>query len=309
MSKEIALDLRRYTTREKLSSLPFDTASLAIEAATSDIPRVNPHFFVKTHDGQVIAPGRDKRDVELMFDPNDPAAGPAKEIINHLKKDRENFAYVWISAPGPWPEARLEIGAKKRTKSGRADYIKAYGISTSLDEDSCLRLGQLLVSISPEEAEFPISSSELRSMLVKLDIPSDRDPFEYLSTLIDLPEKNIFESILDGSADKNKAKALKAAVKSTKPVLEHPEVIYSSPISYGAYIETRMGMEGFEMDPARFGCGASNKEFSTASGASEYNSTRTDSREALGSCQNCHTTTGVACGWCKMCWEAIGKYR
>lgn len=306
MFKEIALDLRRYDTPEKLGSLVFDTASLAIEASDeAGIPRVNPHYFIKRGENYVGAPGKDKRDVADMFVPGDLGTKAAKEIRRRLIEDTSNFAYVWISAQDPWPEARIEIGAKKLTKSKRFDYIKAYGISTTLSPEGCLKLGQFLVSISPKDYEFPTSTKELRSQVIKLSVPEGQDPFEFLSKIIDLPEKNIFQSILDGSADKNKAGAIKAAVIATEPVRSNPQVIYLNPFVYGAYVEDRMEYLGFEMNPTKFGCGASNKSAldSTTTTANEYGFNTPTSTEGkfvknCGSCGkpiNAYISKGYTC--------------
>ncbi len=259
MSKEIALDLRRYTTPERLGSLIFDTASLAIEAADSELPRVNPHFFIKKGEDYVIAPGKDKRDISEMFIKDDSATNAALEIRKKLLTEDDNFSYVWISGPGPWPETRIQVGTKKITQSKKFEYLKMYDISTaSLPKDKCLQLGQLLVSISPEEVDYPKDIDSLREMVIKIQIPEGQDPFAYLSKLIELPEKKIWKSILEGVADKNKAKAVRVAVNATKSVRLNPNVIYTDPIGYGAYIENRMGHEGFGMNPKRFGCGNSN---------------------------------------------------
>jgi hypothetical protein len=257
MLKEIALDLRRYDTPEKLGSLINDTASLSIEASETDIPRVNPSYFVKKSDSYVIAPGRDKRDVNEMFVENDESTKAANKIREMLLADTKNNAYVWISPSGEWPESRIQVGIKKTTKSGRFDYLKRYDISTTISPEKCLLLGQLLASMT-DDVDFPTKPNDMRRTIFKLNIPGETDPFSFLSGLIELPENNRWKSILDGSADKNKAKAVKAAVVATKPVLRDPRVIYSSPMEYGAYIETRMRYEGFGMNPDRFGCGASN---------------------------------------------------
>ena len=307
MSKEIALDLRRYDTSEKLGSLIFDTASLAIEASETDMPRVNPHFFVKKPEGRVIAPGRDKRDVLEMFVDGDPATEAAKEIRRLLLEDKGNFAYVWISPPGHWPEARVEVGARKTKRNGEIEYLKCYGISTSLSAEECLAVGQLLVSISPRGINFPETPDELRGIVMKLGIPDGVDPFEYLSGIIELPEKDRFPSILDGTADKNKMNVVKAAVVATEPVRSNPSVIYSNPIGYGAYIENRMKHGGYEMNPNKFGCGASNNEI--VSSLSPYYQTGTkeplfSSTESWhsGICRICHAPTLVGpCSICSIC--------
>ncbi len=275
MLKEIALDLKRYSTPERLGSLVQDTASLAIEASTNDkLPRVNPHFYVKRGEDYVIAPGRDKRDVINMFAEGDPATTAAKEIRNMLLNDKGNFAYVWISPSGEWPESRVEIGAKKTKRNGEVEYLKCYGISTSLSPEACLETAQLLVSISEKNHIYPQSPDDLKSLAIKIQIPEGIDPFEYLSKLINFPEQNRWSSILTSVADKNKAKAMKAAVIATESVRLNPHVIYSSPIEWGAYIETRMKYEGFGMDPERFGCGGSNIT-STSSNGISYTETNT----------------------------------
>jgi len=305
MSIEIALDLRRYDTPEKLGSLINDTASLSIEASETGIPRVNPSYFIKRSKNYVIAPGRDKRDVLNMFVSDDPATKAAEKIKEMLLTDKQNNIYVWISPSDPWPETRIQVGAKKITKSGRFEYLKRYDISTTLSPERCLYLGQLLVSMSADEMEFPQKPDDLRSVIIKLKVPQGWDPFEYLSAFIELPEKNIWESILDGTADKNKAKAVKAAAIATEPVRLNPHVIYLSPIEYGTYVETRMRQEGFGMDPARFGCGASN----TTIASSFYSETSTpipiyseiDSWHG-GVCRICGNSTWVGpCSICKPC--------
>lgn len=273
MSKEIALDLRRYDTPEKLGSIINDTASLAIEASETGIPRVNPSFFVKRGEDYVIAPGRDKRDVLEMFTPGTPETEAGRKVKDMLLNDPKNNAYVWISPSGPYPESRIEIGVKKTTKSQRFTFMKRYDISTALSPQDCLSLGQMLVSISEEKMDFPSNPDDLRSMVIKLRIPEDQNPFEYLSKLIELPEKDRWKSILDGTADKNKAKAIKAAVVATESVRKNPHVIYSAPKAYGAYIETRMRREGYGMDPEKFGCGSSN--LTTSSDSFSYTETVT----------------------------------
>ncbi len=268
MSKEIALDLRKYTDEIRLSSLPADTASLAIEASETGIPRVNPTYLIKRDDNHVIPPGRDKRDVLEMFGGDE--AG--KKIREMLLSDNQNNAYVWISSSGPWPETRIQVGAKKTTVSERFEYFKRYDISTTLSPDRCLALGQLLISMSNDNIEFPQNTDELRKLIIKLTVPQGVDPFEHLSEIIDLPESKSWESILTGQADKNKAKALKAAVVATEPVRQNPHVIYSNPIMFGAYVENQMARLGFEMNPKKFGCGISNNDVQSGyySTISEY---------------------------------------
>jgi hypothetical protein len=308
MSKEseIALDLRRYNTPEKLSSLIFDTASLAIEASESDIARVNPSYFIKRGEDYVIAPGRDKRDVMQMFQASDPATDAAKKIKEFLFDDWQNDAYVWISPSNPWPETRLQVGVKKTTKSGRFEYLKRYDISTTLSPEQCLYLGQMLVSMSTVEMEFPQKPDDLRNVIIKLRTPADREPFEYLSTLIDLPEKDRWQSILDGSADKNKANAVKAAQIATEPVRLNPHVIYSAPKEYGAWVETRMRHEGYGMNPERFGCGGSNITIVNSSSNSETTTplpifTEGESWHS-GVCRICGVSTLVGpCSICHSC--------
>ncbi len=273
MLKEIALDLKRYDTPEKLGSLVNDTASLAIEASETGIPRVNPSYFVKHGESHVIAPGRDKRDILKMFAVDTPDTEAAKKIKDMLLNDTKNDAYVWISPADPYPESRIQVGVKKITKSGRSTYMKRYDISTTLSPRDCLYLGQMLVSISKDNVDFPINPNDLRSIIIKLKIPADQNPFEYLSKLIELPEKDRWKSILDGTADKNKAKAVKAAVIATAPVRLNPHVIYSAPAEYGAYVETQMRNEGYGMDPEKFGCGGSNTTF--VSSGSSYTETVT----------------------------------
>ena len=260
MLKEIALDLRRYNTPEKLGSLVNDTASLSIEASETELPRVNPSFFVKKGDDYVIAPGKDRRDVMEMFVPNDDATSAAEKIREMLINDDHNNTYVWISPSGDWPETRIQVGAKMTTKGRKYDYLKRYDISTKLTPIDCLNIAQLLVSISNVNDIFPVSPEDLKDMVIKLSIPLDQNPFSVLSSLIKLPEKDVWKSILKGEAERNKAKAIKAAVVATQLIRNNPNVIYTSPIEYGAYIETMMAQEGFGMDPERFGCGSSNIE-------------------------------------------------
>ncbi|AKM83149.1 hypothetical protein A2422_03785 [Candidatus Woesebacteria bacterium RIFOXYC1_FULL_31_51] len=260
MSKEqfIALDLRRYDTPQKLASLNNDTASLVIEASNTGNPRVNPHHYIKRERNKVIAPGIDRRDVSEMFVRNDPLTPAGEEIRKLLLEDTENFAYVWISPPNPWPETRIDIGAKRITKSKKFEYFESYGISTTLSKDDCLKLGQLLVSVSSNNYLFPQNLDDLKSIVIKLEIPPEKDPFSYLSEIIKLPEKEIFQSILDGTAVKNKAKALKKATIVNKPIMKNLSVIYSNPFEYGAYIETEMEKAGFGMNLEKSGCGKSN---------------------------------------------------
>lgn len=273
MSKEIALDLRRYDTPEKLASLINDTASLSIEASDTELPRINPSFFVKKGDNYVVAPGRDKRDVMQMFVPNDKATSAAEKIRDMLINDDRNNTYVWISPSGDWPETRIQVGAKMATKGKNFDYLKRYDISTKVSPTECLNIAQLLVSMSSEGGTFPRSPEDLKDMVIKLSIPPGQNPFEVLSKFIILPEKNVWKSIINGTVEKNKAMAVKAAVIATLPVRMNPQVIYSSPVEYGAYIETMMAHEGFGMDPERFGCGSSNIESLASSGYSYIETT------------------------------------
>lgn len=258
MLKEIALDLRRYDTPEKMSSLINDTASLSIEASDQNISRVNPSYLVKKNNDYVIAPGRDKRDVLSMFVPSKKDTEAAIQIRDMLINDNKNNVYIWISPSGEWPESRVQIGLKKSTKSGKFDYLKRYDISTKLSPDDCLRIAQVLISLSDEKTDYPLSAKDLYGFIIKLNIPNDTNPLEYLKEFIVFPEKNIWQDILEGVADKNKAKALTVAKVATREVRQNPHVIYTSPIEYGAYIETLMKYAGFGMDPEKFGCGSSN---------------------------------------------------
>jgi len=307
MSTEIALDLRRYNTPEKLGSLINDTASLSIEASETGLPRVNPSYFVKRGENYAIVPGKDKRDVMKMFVIDDPATDAAKKIRELLLEDGQNDAYVWISPSNPWPETRIQVGAKKTTKSERFEYLKRYDISTTLSPEQCLYLGQMLVSMSTVEMEFPKKPDDLRNVIIKLRIPSDRDPFEYLSTLIELPEKDRWQSILDGSADKNKAKAVKAATIATELIRLNPHIIYTAPVEYGAYVETRMRQEGCGMDPAKFGCGASNTSLTSTDSMFTETITPFLSHSEIegwhnGVCRICESSTWVGpCNICKPC--------
>ncbi len=267
MSKEIALDLKRYNTPEKLFSLPYDTASLAIEASSGDIPRVNTTYFV-LNDRKVIAPGKDKRDVAEMFIQDEsPETRAANKIIENLKNDPTDFTYTWISPSGPWPESRIEVGHKTKTKNGRFNYIKKYDISTVASPEMCLEMGQLLASIARNGTPFPQQADDLRDIIFKLDVPEGMNPFEYLESLLYpyIPEKDRFKSILDGTADKNKMEAIKVARTVTKPIVENPQLIYLAPKRYGAYIETEMMNKGYGMEPERFGCGGSNISTTTRS--------------------------------------------
>lgn len=309
MNNEIALDLTRYDTSTKLKSLVQDTASLAIEASGEGFSRVNPTFLVKTIN-KTIVPGGDKRDVREMFVKDDVSSEAAEIIIHNLEKDKCNFVYIWISPSGPWPEARIQIGSKQTTPSGRYEYIKRYDISTTANRNSCLQLGQLLASMASEDVVFPQDPDELRGMIFKLVVPEEQVPFEFLSDLIGpyIPEKDAFPSILDGTADKNKARALKTATTVTQSIRNNPHVIFSSPVHYGAYIERTMAKEGFRMDPQKFGCGASNTTFNSTpniSGVSEYNFTNetTSWGYHIGDCVYCGATdTSVGpCSICKSC--------
>lgn len=162
MSKEIALDLRRYNTPEKLSTLPYDTASLAIEASSNkNLPRVNPTWLVLNNE-KVIIPGKDKRDVSEMFVSDDnPETKAGLSILKELRNDPEDFIYTWISPSGKYPESRVQIGAKLTTKSDKYSYLKRYDISTSLSPEGCLLMGQLLASMSPSEIRFPQQPGDL----------------------------------------------------------------------------------------------------------------------------------------------------
>ena len=295
MFKEIALDLRRYNSYEKLSSLINDTASLSIEASSEDIPRVNPSYFVKKSEDYVVAPGRDKRDVLSMFveDAKDTIA--AKEIRNMLLQDTKNNVYVWISPSGEWPETRVQIGVKLQSKNKKIDYLKRYDVSTTLSPIECLRIGQLLISMSNEKTKYPNNPSELLELVIKLNIPDNINPYEFLSGIIQFPEENRWKSILTGEADKNKARAVLAAVNATQLVRSNPQIIFSAPVEYGAYIESYMWVEGFGMDPAKFGCGSSN--ITTTSVINSYNESGTfvfDYKDKYGSlrfaCPKCGAT-------------------
>ena len=280
MSERIALDLRNYNTPEKLGNIVSDTASLSIEASNNkDIPRVNPYFYIRKDNNRVIPPGKDKRDVsdrfteETYLDRVATIAGNETKRI--LLEDNIGTTFVWISPSYPYPETRISIGVKKETKSKRFQYLECYGISTTLSREDSLKLSQLLVSTSKDDCQFPNDAEDIRSLVIKVEIPKGREPFEYLSKIIDLPEKDIFQSILDGSVSKNKANAVKAAVIATKPVRENPHVIYVNPIRYGGYIETQMKHLGYEMNPTKFGCGISNNDVRTNNSYSYSNTTQT----------------------------------
>lgn len=305
MSREIALDLSRYNTVERLGSLVEDTASLAIEASTDkDLPRVNPHFYVKRGEDYVIAPGRDKRDVSNMFAEGFPATVAALEIRKKLLIEKD-FTYVWISPEGKYPESRIEVGSKKTKRNGEIEYLKCYGISTTLSREKCLELGQLLVSISKKDSPFPISPEELESLPIQVQVPKDQDPFEYLSKIIELPEANRWPSILTKEADKNKSKAVKVASSVTKAIRDNPTVVCSNPIGYGAYIETQMMHQGFGMDPEKFGCGVSNNNIRSSSAPNQEAFTMKASVIEgwhSGTCRVCQTPTWVGpCNICKPC--------
>lgn len=312
MIKEIALDLRRYDTPEKMGSLINDTASLAIEASETGMPRVNPSYFIKSGNDYVIAPGRDKRDVSNMFVPEDVSTLAANEIRKMLLEDNKNNTYIWISPSGEWPETRIQVGVKKTTKSQKFEYLKRYDISTTLSPKKCLLIGQMLISMSDEQIEFPKHPNDLRGLVIKLAIPKDINPFEYLANIVELPESDRWKSILDGRADKNKANAVKAAVVATLPVRLYPHVIYSSPVTYGAYIETQMRYEGYGMDPVKFGCGSSNISSLSTDGfsyiesyASILNYIGSESWHT-GTCRVCRTATWVGpCSICKSCESSL----
>lgn len=316
MTREIALSLTRYDTPEKLSTLPYDTASLAIEASSNEnLPRVNPTYLVLNKE-KVIAPGKDKRDVSEMFVADDSSETKAGlNIVKELKNNSEDFIYIWISPSGPYPESRIQVGVKKTTKSGRYNYIKRYDISTTLSSEKCLLTGQFLISLSNEKVDFPQTSEELRKTIIKLKTPDNQNPFEYLSKIIELPEKDRWKSILDGTADKNKATAVKAAVTVTKPIMERPYLIYENPVYYGAYVENQMKMEGFGMDPKRFGCGGSNTTFtSTNLSFTETSTPFFGSEDQYGSlefpCPHCGAVNKRPFGQLiSNCWRCSGDVR
>lgn len=266
MKTEIALDLKRYSDNIRLSSLSQDTASLAIEASSNpDIPRVNVTFLAKNKDqDKVVAPGRDKRDVREMFVLGDPLSEAGNYIARNLEEDPEDFVYFWISPSDPFPEARIQAGSKQTTKSRRADFIKRYDISSKATPQECLSLGQLLASMAENEVEFPQHPGQLGTKVFKLRTPQGINPFEFVKDILEdrIPERQELEKIIDKTVDRNKAKILKTSHKVTKAISENPHYIMTNPIYYGAYIETQMAREGFEMDPDKFGCGISNVSIS-----------------------------------------------
>jgi hypothetical protein len=311
--ERIALDLRKYTTPNTLGNIIADTASLSIEASNNpEIPKVNLHHYIKKDSITVISPGRDKRDVlekfttETELDQKATAAGV--EIRNMLLNDPVGDMFVWVSPSEPYPESRIVVGVKKETRSKRFQYLQCYGISTSLSREDCLKLGQFLVSLASGKYAFPSTPEDLRDLVIKLDGSNITDPFTYLAQIVELPEKNSFKSIIDGSADKIKAHAVKAAVIATQSIRDNPNIIYSIPIVAGAYVENQMAYLGFEMNPQKFGCGASNNKFIRSSNYSETSTSVSSTAEMAQGCKNCRTTTGVACGWCTRCWETVGKH-
>lgn len=281
MSERIALDLRNYQIKGTLDNIIADSASLAIEASSNvTTPKVNPHHYVKINEKSVISPGRDKRDVRQKFTNEtelDAAATSAgNEIVRILLEENVGSTFVWFSPSDPYPEARVVVGTKRETKSKRFEYLECYGISTVLSREETLKYAQLCTSLSSEKISFPTDPEDLRSLVISIPIPNNRDPFEYLSEIIQLPEKNRFESILNKKSLKNKAAAVKAAVIATAPIRSNPNVIYSNPIGYGAYVETQMKYLGFGMNPKKFGCGISNLDmqnngyYTNSTNLSEY---------------------------------------
>jgi len=268
MKQEIALDIRRYQTEERFSSLPQDTASLAIEASlNSEIPRVNVTFLIKNRKKEkVIVPGKDKRDVRKMFTEDDISSKAGNIIVDSLIKDEDDFVYFWISPSGPYPEARIEAGAKKTTPSGRADFIKRYDISTKAPRQQCLALGQLLASMVQEKIDFPQNPDQLREMIFKLKIPEGKDPFKYIVDLLydHIPEKHYLKNIIDGVVDRNKARILKTAHGIIREHSANYNYVISNPIWYGAYLETRMKQEGYGINFTTSGCGGSNESLMTS---------------------------------------------
>lgn len=304
MLKEIALDLRRYFTPDRLGSLVQDTASLAIEASDTGSPRVNPHFLIKRGGDYAMAPGKDKRDVKEMYATDGSGTAAGLEIRKLLLTDQVGSTYVWISAPDPWPEARIQIGTKKLTRSKKFEYLKMYDISAPLlSKERCLELGQFLTSISSRELEYPKNTDSLRDLTIKVDIPNNRDPFEYLSTLIDLSENTSWESVLNGAADKNKIRAIRAAGEARNTTIKDPSIIYQSPTFAGAQIEMAMRKAGFGMNPSFFGCGISNTEALTYSSATYLLSVSSEGEATH--CPNC--STKLVCGHCKTCNRIVVK--
>ena len=301
MSTEIALDLRRYNSTEKFNSLTQDTASLSIEASTSGRPRINPHFYIKKGPDYVIAPGADKRDVRKMFKPGLPETEAANKIVDLTLNAEPNTAYVWISSPSEdWPEARLDLGVKTVTPSGRYEYTRCYCISWPTDNETCLVNGQSAAAASYEDAEFPIDVDKLRSQIYRIKIPKGVDAFEFLSHIIDVPA-DVWESIFQKEADSIKFEALRIAGKVTKTYKENPQVIHQNPVYAGAQIELEMKRRGFGMDPARFGCGISNLSVTTA--ISFFQKYLPESKVEF--CPDCHTI--LVCGHCEKCDKIVIK--
>lgn len=105
------------------------------------------------------------------------------------------------------------------------------------------------------------------------------------------------KSILDLSRETLEPKVIQKKNRLSSQ-LTYNRSFYNGPPNYYALADMVKKIPGCN------GGGAGNSlNYSSQTQTPEYYSTM--SHESMNICQNCHTTVGVSCGWCKNCWNLL----